>query len=88
MEIYKKNITFKVLEQSASVSAISTRLLSPLLAKTMAKFKNDIVIRMIIGNGSIFNAIAKAKVALSIHPIFASEDDQRKKEGWFWSEPQ
>ena len=86
MEIYKKNITFKVLEQSAVVSASSPP--SPPLAKTMAKFKNDIVIRMIIGNGSIFNAIAKAKVALSIHPIFASEDDQRKKEGWFWSEPQ
>ena len=35
-----------------------------------------------IGNGSIFNAIPKAKVALlSLDPIFASEDDQRKKEG-------
>ena len=34
-----------------------------------------------IGNGSIFNAIPKAKVALSsLDPIFASEDDQRKKE--------
>ena len=34
-----------------------------------------------LGNGSISNAIPKVKVALSsLDPIFASEDDQRKKE--------
>ena len=39
------------------------------------------MIMFAIGNGSIFNAIPKAKVALSsLDPIFASEDDQRKKE--------
>ena len=55
-----------------------------LLCQKCGNFKNIIIFRMImsaIGNGSIFNAIPKAKVALSaLDPIFASEDDQRKNE--------
>ena len=83
LEALKKSNS-KVLEQSALVSASFSRPPPPPLPKPW-QLENIIIIQMImsaIGNGSIFNAIPKAKVALWLHPIFASNDDQRKKGQW------